>query len=83
MKDKNLPQAPVGGLLLFQSDDGRARVECRFQSDTLWLSQATMTELYDKDVHTINEHLINILDEGGQDITEMLQWKVEPKDKGV
>lgn len=61
--DKHLPQAPAGEFLLFQSDDGRARVECRFEAETLWLSQASMAELYGKDVRTINEHLINIFAE--------------------
>ena len=56
----NTPQAPHGEFVLFTSADGRTHVECRFESDTLWLSQATMAELYDKDVRTINEHLINI-----------------------
>ncbi|BBU79668.1 hypothetical protein EIMP300_10680 [Escherichia coli] len=49
---------------MFASGDGRVRVECRFESDTIWLSQAAMAELYDKDVRTINEHLINIFSEG-------------------
>ena len=49
---------------MFASGDGKVRVECRFESDTIWLSQATMAELYDKDVRTINEHLINIFSEG-------------------
>lgn len=71
MTDQHLPQPPAGEFLLFQSEDGRARVECRFQSDTLWLTQASMAELYDKDVRTINEHLINIFSEGelGQNST--------------
>lgn len=60
----NIPQAPQGEFVLFTSADGRTRVECRFESDTLWLSQAVMAELYDKDVRTINEHLINIYNEG-------------------
>ncbi|HHQ4765645.1 virulence RhuM family protein [Aeromonas veronii] len=60
----NIPQAPQGELVLFTSADGHTRVECRFESDTLWLSQAAMAELYDKDVRTINEHLINIYHEG-------------------
>ncbi|MFJ5442833.1 virulence RhuM family protein [Pectobacterium sp. CHL-2024] len=64
MTDKHLPQAPAGEFLLFQSDDGRARVECRFEAETLWLSQASMAELYGKDVRTINEHLVNIFAEG-------------------
>ncbi|MDX5630657.1 MULTISPECIES: RhuM family protein [unclassified Brenneria] len=64
MTDKHLLQAPAGEFLLFQSDDGRARVECRFEAETLWLSQASMAELYGKDVRTINEHLVNIFAEG-------------------
>ena len=60
----NIPQAPRGEFVLFTSADGAARVECRFEFDTLWLSQAVMAELYDKDVRTINEHMINIFNEG-------------------
>jgi hypothetical protein len=60
----NLPQAPQGEFVLFQSVDGQLRVECRFESDTLWLSQSAIAELYDKNVRTINEHLVNIYNEG-------------------
>lgn len=42
----NIPQAPHGEFVLFTSGDGKTRVECRFESDTLWLSQAAMAELY-------------------------------------
>ncbi len=62
--DKDIPQPPAGEFLMFTSDDGRAKVECRFESDTLWLSQASMADLYGKDVRTINEHLGNIYQEG-------------------
>jgi hypothetical protein len=56
-----------GEILLYQTEDGRTRVECRFQDETIWLSQAMMAELYQKDVRTINEHLKNIYDEGELD----------------
>jgi len=71
MTDKHLSQPPADEFLLFQSEDGRARVECRFQSDTLWLTQVSMPELYNKDVRNINEHLGNIFSEGelGQNST--------------
>jgi hypothetical protein len=49
---------------MFASDDGRVRVECRFESDTIWLSQSAMADLYAKDVRTINEHLMNIFSDG-------------------
>ena len=55
MSDKDLTQPPAGEFIMFASGDGRVRVECRFESDTIWLSQAAMAELYDKDVRTINE----------------------------
>lgn len=64
MDDKRVPPAPEGEFVLFQSADGRLQVECRFESDTLWLSQALIADIYQKDVRTINEHLINIFNEG-------------------
>lgn len=55
---------PSGELILYQTEDGRTRIECRFEGATLWLTQALMAELFQKDVRTINEHLANIYDEG-------------------
>lgn len=63
MTDQHLPQSPAGEFIFFTSGDGRVRVECRFKSETLWLSQSAIAELYDKNVRTINEHLINIFAE--------------------
>lgn len=64
MTDKDQIQSPAGEFIMFASGDGRVRVECRFESDTLWLSQAAMAELYGKDVRTINVHLMNITSDG-------------------
>ncbi|HOD80759.1 MAG TPA: RhuM family protein [Phycisphaerae bacterium] len=61
------PEGPGGEILLYQTPDGRTRLECRFQDETIWLTQALMAELYQKDVRTINEHLKNIYDEGELD----------------
>lgn len=58
------PTAPLGEVLVYTSEDGQTRVECRFESDTIWLSQALMAELFAKDVRTINEHLQNLFAEG-------------------
>ncbi|RNW16931.1 hydroxyacid dehydrogenase [Citrobacter werkmanii] len=49
---------------MFASDDGSVRVECRFESDTLWLSQATICELYGKAKATISGHIKNIFEDG-------------------
>lgn len=57
-------EEPRGEILLYQTADGRTRVECRFAEETLWLSQALIADLYQKDVRTINEHLKNLIEEG-------------------
>lgn len=57
------PPGPAGEIVLYQTEDGRTRVECRFVDETLWLSQALIAELFQKDVRTVNEHLQNIYEE--------------------
>ncbi len=64
MTDELLPQAPQGEFVLFQSADGRTRVECRFEADTLWLSQAAMAELYQVSSQAITQHIKAIYEEG-------------------
>jgi hypothetical protein len=54
------PAPPAGEIVLYRTEDGRTRVECRFVDETLWLSQALIAELFQKDVRTVNEHLQNI-----------------------
>lgn len=60
-------EQPTGEIVLYRTEDGRTRLECRFVAETLWLSQALMAELFQKDVRTINEHLRNIFEEGEVD----------------
>ena len=56
--------SPRSDLILYQTEDGRTRIQCRFENETVWLTQALMAELFQKDVRTINEHLVNIFQEG-------------------
>jgi hypothetical protein len=55
---------PNSSLLLYQTEDGRTRIECRFENETVWLTQKLMAELFQKDVRTINEHIQNVFAEG-------------------
>ncbi|GGD66736.1 virulence protein RhuM/Fic/DOC family protein [Lacimicrobium alkaliphilum] len=48
---------------IFESKDGQASIEVRFDGESLWLSQAQMAELFGKDLRTINEHIKNIFKE--------------------
>lgn len=51
-------------LILYQTQDGKTRIDVRLQDETVWLTQKLMAELFQKDVRTINEHIVNIYDEG-------------------
>jgi hypothetical protein len=51
-------------LLLYQTEDGRTRVEVRLENETVWLTQKQLAELFEKDVRTVNEHIQNIFEEG-------------------
>ncbi|KAA1156615.1 virulence RhuM family protein [Pseudoalteromonas fuliginea] len=55
---------PLGQFILFETGEGQTKVECRFETETLWLTQNLIAELYQKSVPTINEHLSNIYNEG-------------------
>lgn len=62
MAELKAPQP--GEFLLYETEDGRTRVECRFVEDSLWLTQALMADLFQVTVPTINEHLKTIFAEG-------------------
>jgi hypothetical protein len=56
--------APSGDFLLYQSEDGRQRIECRLEHETLWLSLNQIAVLFDRDKSVISKHLKNIFEEG-------------------
>ncbi len=61
MSDEPLPDSEI---ILYQTEDGRTRIQCRFENETIWLTQKLMAELFQKDVRTINEHIQNVFEEG-------------------
>lgn len=51
-------------IAIYQSADGKIELNIPFDNDTIWISQKQMSELFEKDVRTINEHIVNIYKEG-------------------
>ncbi|WP_437854784.1 virulence RhuM family protein [Sorangium sp. So ce363] len=56
-----------GEIILYPMEDGRSRVECRFEHGTLWLSQGAMVALYQIDKSNVSRHLRAIFAEGELD----------------
>lgn len=50
--------------VLYQSDDGKTRIEVRLEDETVWLTQLTMAELFQTSKQNISLHLRNIFKEG-------------------
>jgi hypothetical protein len=61
MSDEPLPQSEI---ILYQTEDGRTRIQCRFENETLWLSQAQIAELFEVTIPNVNLHLKSIYAEG-------------------
>lgn len=51
-------------ILLYKTAQGETRIEVIFNSETFWMSQKRMADLYNVDVSTINYHLKEIFKSG-------------------
>ena len=61
MSDEPLPQSEI---ILYQTEDGRTRVQCRFEDETLWLTQAQIAELFQTTPQNVTLHFKAIFAEG-------------------
>lgn len=51
-------------IVIYQTTDGETYIDVKFQDETVWLSQAQMAELFQKDRTVIGRHINNIFKEG-------------------
>ena len=51
-------------ILLYQTEDGRQRIEVRLQDETVWLSLKQMAELFQRDKSVVSRHINNVFKEG-------------------
>jgi len=49
--------------LIYQSDDGRTKLDVRLEDQTVWLNQKQLTELFGKAKGTISEHIKHIFED--------------------
>ena len=50
-------------ILLYETDEGKVNVDAILKDETIWLTQKSMSELFDVNVPTINKYLNNIYEE--------------------
>jgi len=72
-------QPNEGELILYQTQEGTVRIEVLYESETFWLNQKKIAELFGVDLRTISEHLQNIYASG--ELTEQATlrktWRVQ------
>jgi len=71
-KEKNTPPnkgelQQFNNFVLFTAENGKVNIDVYFQDETLWLSQKSIAELFEKGRSTITEHLKKIFNEGELD----------------
>jgi hypothetical protein len=65
MSDKN-------EIIIYQTADGLTKIDVRMESETLWLTQAQISQLFGRDISVISRHIINIFFEGVLDVRNNL-----------
>jgi hypothetical protein len=50
-------------IIIYQTEDGKTKIETRLENETVWLTIDQMSELFQKSRSTINEHILNIYEE--------------------
>jgi len=78
---KHKADPPKGELLVYQTDDGRIRLDVRLQDETVWLTQPLMAELFQTTQQNISQHIQNIYEEGelGPEATHKKFLSVRPE----
>ena len=56
--------SPASDLILYQTEDGKTRIQCRFEDESLWLTQAQMADLLQTTPQNITQHIKAIYGEG-------------------
>ena len=70
-------------IVIYQTEDGQTQIDVRLEHDTVWLTQAQMAELFQKDQSVVARHISNAVKEGELEDSNMqilhnTQYKYRP-----
>ena len=51
-------------IVIYQTKDGKTQIDVRLENETVWLTQAQMADLFQKDRSVITRHINNVFKEG-------------------
>lgn len=68
--------------LLYQTEDGKTKIDVQIEGETVWLTQAQMVELFQRDKSVISKHIKNVFDEGELDEKATVAFFATVQDEG-
>ncbi len=66
-KNKHVTETPRGQFLVYQAEDGKLKLDVRFEDESVWLTQQLMADLFQTTKQNISLHIQNIYEEGELD----------------
>lgn len=63
----------TGDRFLIYATDKGLRLDIRFESDSFWMTQGQIAQLFGRDVSTVSRHIANVVEEGELDESTSLQ----------
>lgn len=71
-------------IIIYQTEDGQTKIDVTVEKETVWLTQAQMAELFQRDISVISRHIKNIFEEGELDEKSNLHFlQIANSDKPV
>ena len=62
-----MPTENKSEIIIFKTSDNTVSIDVRFEGETVWLTIDDMVSLFERSRSTINEHILNIFEEGELD----------------
>jgi hypothetical protein len=56
-------ELPKGEVIVYQTEDGKVKLDVRLEDETVWLTQPLMAELFQTTQQNISQHILNIYEE--------------------
>lgn len=79
---ESIEPIPLTDLVLYQTEDGKTRIKCRFEDESIWLTQAQIAELFQSTPQNITQHIRSIYEENELDETATCKSHLQVRAEG-
>ena len=69
-------------IILYNTEDGKAKIELHVENETVWLNQLEMAELFQTSKQNISKHIKVILEDGELDEESTVNYKLTVQNEG-